>query len=240
MAYARNPNYRRRRKSYDMSKFRSAWVRTSVIKLMVHEYNIQAIKRDIEAKAKAEAEAEEREIPDELKDDEEDAESWDPDDATVYLSITDAKNHEVNLNLSYLTWPELLSVKSIIDLAFHRAAPAVRARDRKAANDARLGKFVHPRLYRQLPEHIIRKRILLGHGEGIRVGSEDILGGKFLPEDFNQSGDAGPDMAKPLEKYDGSKDSGTPIDLSQIVLEVGDQGDGAVPPFLSPPDGSGS
>lgn len=188
-----------------MSPHLAAWVRTASLRLYLYTYNIkEVIEEKAEkaaelaakraAKVESQTEAEEEEL---VAEEEEAAESWDPDDNSVIVRIAGKGGSQTLFNLSNLTFEELLSVKAILDLAFNRAVLSVRSRDRKAVEDASRGVYTHPRLYRQLPEFVVRARLQRGYGQGIRVGPVDVLDGKFMPEHFaGRDAQQGSDMAE--------------------------------------------
>ena len=185
--YGQTKRAAKRRSSGGMAQHRLAWLRAMNLSAWLYEYNHKEMREADEAAAAAEQD--DREIEDSPVDQVDPdytptlAADTDPELATVYLNLRVGDN-SVNLNLTILTVPELIALKGMLDLAFLRAVPAARARDRKAKQDAQAGTGFSSRVYRTLPEFVIRRRVRNGHAEGVRLGPQDVLEGRWRPENL--------------------------------------------------------
>lgn len=78
------------------------------------------------------------------------------------------------MNITALTIEELDAMEAFFKLIFDEARPIVVERDRVAREAFDSGDDSFARVYRQLPQFIIRSRSEFGHTEGVHVGSEDL------------------------------------------------------------------
>lgn len=211
---------RRPKPKLSMNEHIAAWVKSSTLKGWVYIYNVAEVIAENQEKI-AKAGGDPSVIPYDLTE-EELSDDWDPDDSSVFVRLMGKRGHQASFNFSSMTFEELIATKAFFDLAFNRAVVAVRARDRKARDDADKGKYTNTRLYRQLPEFVVRTRLQRGYGKGIPVGPLDVLEGKFLPEHFSE-GDAeqGSNLAEPEPQPPVASDNGTPTDFTEGILEMG-------------------
>lgn len=96
----------------------------------------------------------------------------------VHVTFNPTKSrHSATIMLTNLTERELNEMKQLLDLAFEWARSVVQIRDREAREALEAsGDDVNPRNYRQVPQFVVRRRPVGEHGEGVRVGSEDVPG----------------------------------------------------------------
>ena len=96
---------------------------------------------------------------------------------TVKVLIPRLNGQAVHWDLSALTIEELDAMREFFTLAFDTAEPVVRMRD-KAAHDAFTeGNDSFARLYRQLPQLVVRERKEREHDQGILNGPSDVPSG---------------------------------------------------------------
>lgn len=136
-----------------------------------------------------------------------------PDDLTVRLFHPIPNRPSIDWNLTAMTEEELLLFKELIDLAFEWALPVVRNRDKEAADAFAKGDDSHARVYRQVPQLVIRKRPEHEYREGVSKRSGVIPGrdgGAINPDErLRGQGDVLPE----LDPEDGStSDNGQKAD----------------------------
>ncbi len=104
------------------------------------------------------------------------AESTSEPGPTVKVLIPRYKGPTVTWDLSALTHEELMKLKEFFDLAIATAEPVARMRDKAAQDALTAGDDSFARLYRQVPQLVVRKRAQREHGEGVHDGSECSFG----------------------------------------------------------------
>lgn len=136
-----------------------------------------------------------------------------PEDLTIRLFHPIPNRPSMDWNLTAMTEQELLLFKELIDLAFEWALPVVRNRDKEAADAFAEGDDSHARVYRQVPQLVIRKRPESEYREGVSKRSgiiPGLTGGAIDPdEQLRGSGD----VLSELDPEDSSpSDNGTEAD----------------------------
>lgn len=87
---------------------------------------------------------------------------------TVQLQLDLQKmRRPIGMNLTNLTIEELDALRSIINLAFDLAEPVVKDRDKVAQDAKDAGDDSYARVYRQIPEFVVRTGKVLAYGEGV-------------------------------------------------------------------------
>ena len=88
---------------------------------------------------------------------------------TVRLLITKNKRaRPTTLDLTMLSEQELECLKKAFDLAFEEAKPVCRLRDQEAAKRHAEGDDSNHRIYRPVPQFIVRERPISKHAESLR------------------------------------------------------------------------
>ena len=196
-----------KRRYKGMSPYRAAWPRITGLSMTLYAYHL----RDLEEEKTAEGEMDSSDIPPEFQDEE--VEVLDPEDATIMLNLNQ-NGSSISINLSSFTVEELIYWKSFLDNAYEKALPACKARDRKARYAYRKGIHSYSRVYRQLPEYVVRRRLRSKYGEGIPLRLDDVLDGRTSPEDFPEgTGALRLGLAERGESTGRGQDTGTPSDL---------------------------
>lgn len=121
-----------------------------------------------------------------------------PEDKTIRLYHPIPNRPSVDWNLTAMTEEELLLLKELIDLAFEWALPVVQNRDKEAADAFANGDDSHARIYRQVPQLVVRKRPESEYREGVSERSGVIPGrdrGAINPDErLRGSGDVLPEL----------------------------------------------
>jgi hypothetical protein len=115
----------------------------------------------------------------------------------------------LNLNLTALTEAELLAVKEFFDLAFSLALPVVRDRDRIAKEAWDAGDDSYPRVYRALPEFVVRGGKDGQHSSSLQVRSVSVSG--MAGRDDSHTGrlqHTGGEVAERYTEDDSTEDDG--------------------------------
>lgn len=95
---------------------------------------------------------------------------------TVQLQLDlNRMRRPVGLNLTNLTLVELEALRTIVNLAFDLAEPVVKDRDKVAQDAKDSGDDSYARVYRQVPEFVVRPGKVLAYGEGVLGRLEGIL-----------------------------------------------------------------
>jgi hypothetical protein len=116
----------------------------------------------------------EGEEAEELDDDVKEYDPGDPGETIILTLPIKGRGRPLAWNLSSLTHAELVAIREYFDIAFELAEPVCIERD-KAANEAfDSGDDSVTRIYRALPELIVRNGEVAEHGEGLRVGSQAV------------------------------------------------------------------
>lgn len=96
----------------------------------------------------------------------------------VILSITHGVNKTVRIDLTALTYPELLALRETINIATEVAEPICQSLDNKAAEKMNHdGDDSDERIYRPLPTVVVRKGTLREYDQGILDRRKDVLSG---------------------------------------------------------------
>ena len=96
---------------------------------------------------------------------------------TVKILIPRASGSTVMWDLTYLTTEELDKLEEFLELAIGIARPIVAERDRTAHEAFSRGDDSFSRVYRQIPQLVVRERQEPTHSEGVLNGSEDVPSG---------------------------------------------------------------
>lgn len=93
---------------------------------------------------------------------------------TVKVLIPRHKGPTVHWDLTALTMEELDMLREFFRVAFDTAEPIVRERDRMAQDALAEGNDSFSRVYRQVPQLVVRPRTEREHGESVLDRSEDV------------------------------------------------------------------
>lgn len=96
---------------------------------------------------------------------------------TLQLMIPLPNRKPLTMNFSALTEEELRMIKEFFNLLFDLAEPVVKARDKVAQDAFAAGDDSYSRVYRQVPQYVVRERPVTTDGESIHDGSQDVLEG---------------------------------------------------------------
>lgn len=108
---------------------------------------------------------------------------------TVRLILPRQFGPPMKYNITALTFEELDMMRQFFNLLFDLAEPTVRERDRLANEAFEAGDDSYARIYRQVPQYIVRGRPVRADGQGVRDGHEDLPAG--TGEDGDPSGGTG-------------------------------------------------
>lgn len=132
---------------------------------------------------------------------------------TVKILIPRPSGPTVQWDLTYLTEVELDAVEEFIALAISTARPSVQERDRTANEAFSRGDDSFSRVYRQVPQVVVRPRQERQHGEGVLDGSEDVP--QSDEPDLGAGGDGGVRRAGGSVADEGSVQGGPEDDRAQ-------------------------
>lgn len=93
---------------------------------------------------------------------------------TVRVLMPQHRRPTVMWDLTFLTEDELNKLREFFELAFNTAAPIVRERDRIANEALKRGDTSFARVYRRVPQMVVRPRQEPAHSESVLDGSEDV------------------------------------------------------------------
>lgn len=93
---------------------------------------------------------------------------------TVLLYIPRPGGRDISFNLTALTKEELDAIEEFFNLLIAEARPVVADRDRIANEALEAGDDSHARVYRQVPQFIVRKRSKRQDNQGVHDGSQDV------------------------------------------------------------------
>lgn len=93
---------------------------------------------------------------------------------TVRLYLPRPGARPMQYNLTALTKQELDWLRDLLNLACDLAEPIVEHRDKVAQDAFDNGDDSFARIYRQVPQLIVRERAFEGHGEGVYDGSSGV------------------------------------------------------------------
>lgn len=110
---------------------------------------------------------------------------------TVRLVLPRMFGAPIKYNITALTLDELMKLREFFNLLFDLAEPTVRERDRIAHEALEAGDDSFARVYRQVPQFIVRGRSGRANGKGIHDGHEDAAAGPAV--DLSPTGAAGTD-----------------------------------------------
>jgi len=135
---------------------------------------------------------------------------------TVKVLIPRYKGPTVHWDLSALTLEELTKLREFFDLAFDTAEPVIRMRDKVAQDAFAEGNDSISRLYRPVPQLVVRKRPEPEHSEGVLDGPENVPSGNDDGSAVNGSAGgvrgSGSGLADVGASEGGPEDDGTPTD----------------------------
>jgi hypothetical protein len=83
----------------------------------------------------------------------------------------------IYLNLTALTAEEVQVFRDVMDFAFDLAVPVAKDRDEVAARAKDAGDDSYSRVYRAVPQFIVRNGKVIPYGESVQDGSDDVPGG---------------------------------------------------------------
>lgn len=149
---SRNPRFRPN--NGRMSEARYAWLRTVIGQFVIMKYD---------------------NTPEEIDDSEEEQDH--EIGPTIRLILPRVSGPPIRYNLTALTEEELRMTRKFFDLLFDLAEPVVRERDRVAQDAFDAGDDSFARIYRQVPQYVVRDRPSRADGEGVQHGSSDDAAG---------------------------------------------------------------
>lgn len=97
--------------------------------------------------------------------------------ASVVLFIPRPGSRGISYDMTALTSEELKVVREFFNMLFDEAEPVVSDRDRIANEALAAGDDSHARVYRQVPQFVVRKRPQRKDSEGVHDGSQNISSG---------------------------------------------------------------
>lgn len=94
----------------------------------------------------------------------------------VQMDIGRGGRRPVYLNLTALTEAELRAFRDVMNFAFDLAEPVARDRDEVANRAKEAGDDSYARVYRAVPQFIVRAGKVIPYGEGVQDRSDDVPG----------------------------------------------------------------
>lgn len=101
----------------------------------------------------------------------------------VQMDIGRTGRRPIYLNLTALTAEELQGFRDVMNFAFDLAEPVARDRDEVARRAKEAGDDSYARVYRSVPQFIVRDGKVIPYGEGVQDGSDDVPGGSGVVGD---------------------------------------------------------
>jgi hypothetical protein len=132
---------------------------------------------------------------------------------TVRLILPRQSGPPLRYNFTALTFEELKMTREFFNLLFDLAEPVVRERDRMAQDAFDAGDDSFARIYRQVPQYVVRGRKGGADGQGIRDRPSDDAGGP--PRDGDPADGVrvdGAELADGDSKHRGSQDDDATAD----------------------------
>jgi hypothetical protein len=136
-----------------LSRARAAWVRTGVAQFVM-------LKFDNQAPPDEDDEDDETELTNEVGND-------------LFLMVPQPRGKPLMLNFTAMTEIELRKTRQFFDLLFTLAEPIVKDRDKVANNALANGDDSYARIYRPVPDFIIRPGTIEPDSKSVLDGSED-------------------------------------------------------------------
>jgi len=132
---------------------------------------------------------------------------------TVRLVLPRPNGRAVTMNLTAMTGPELQMMREFYDLLFDLAEPVVRERDKVAQDAFNSGDDAFARIYRQVPQLVIRSGQVPEDYQSIRDRLGDLANrvGRDGDLEGRLRGD-GHELAPSEPEENRSKDDDTPVD----------------------------
>jgi hypothetical protein len=130
---------------------------------------------------------------------------------TLQLMMPRPGGRAISMNFSALTLAELEAIREFFNLLFDLATPVVKARDKVAQDAFDAGDDSYARIYRQVPQLIIRKGPVGQHRQGVHDGPEDAAAGDEHDGDLDGGLRGRSAGVAPVEE----EDPGTEVDGSE-------------------------
>lgn len=192
---SRRPGTRPRRNDGLMSEDRYAWLRTAVGQMVIMAYN----------------------------NDEDDRENTTG--PTIRLYLPRPGGRPFSLNITALTKPELDAMRGFFTLLFDTAEPFVLHRDRMAQDALAAGDDSFARVYREVPQFVVRERAKPRHVESLHNGPEGLHpGDRGAGDSSNESGGVRSELADGESSEGSPEDDWSETDEPEGVREVGGPG----------------
>lgn len=132
---------------------------------------------------------------------------------TVTYMVLGPNGPRATIDLTHLTHEELKALREFYSIAFTLAEPIVLARDKEAQDAFDAGNDSFTRVYRAVPQLVVRPRARRAHDQVVRLGLERVLAGgwSFLRGLIPARG-AGPEVDERNEGEGGPQDDGAAAD----------------------------
>ena len=131
----------------------------------------------------------------------------------VVFMLTSNRGQRLTFDVTSLTLAELEALKNFFGLMWELAEPIIRRRDEVAKDEQEKGNDAFVRIYRAVPQLVIRDRIVEAHKQGILNGFEDATGADERTGDSSTTArDSGPSLAEQVSEDRSSQDDSAEAD----------------------------
>lgn len=144
---------------------------------------------------------------------------------TIRLHLPRPGGRPISYNLTALTKEELDEMRKFFELLFATAEPVVISRDRMAQDALTAGDDSFARVYRQLPQFIVREGSQPRYDQGVHDGSEGLPPGSGGDSDPSEgSGVVCGELADGEPEEDSPQDDGPETHKPPSLRQVGGAG----------------